>query len=175
MNNKKLSIGKIMITLLTIVLSTVIVKAQEYEKLKIKAKNEKEIKIKLKGDADPDIYVNGKRFEFPLEIIDPNVIESVEVIKNDDAIKKYNSPNGVLLIKTKKKYNSINSLNSEPNSSNTNVHKALIIIDGKKSTSEELAKLSVDDIKTIKILKDDNAIKEYNAPNGVMIISTTKK
>ena len=54
--------------------------------------------------AAPVIYVDGVRFDGPAENLDPEEIESVEVIKRDAAIAKYGKEgeNGVIIIKKKK-------------------------------------------------------------------------
>ena len=50
----------------------------------------------------------------------------------------------------------------------------MIIIDEKKSNPEILKKISPDKIESIHILTAKQAIKKYNAPNGVIIIKTQK-
>jgi bla regulator protein BlaR1 len=53
---------------------------------------------------------------------------------------------------------------------------ALIIIDGKESSHEELKKLEKDGIEKIEVLKGDNAIEKYGdkAKNGVILVTTKK-
>ena len=70
---------------------------------KEKELKEEKLHIKLKEDAYPDIYVDGKKFDFNMELLDKNMIESVNVLKGDKALREYNAPNGVLLVTTKKK------------------------------------------------------------------------
>ena len=90
---------RITLIICSIVLSICAVQGQETEK---ESKEEK-LQIKLKEDAYPDIYVDGKKFDFNMELLDKNMIESVKVFKGDKALKEYNAPNGVLLVTTKKK------------------------------------------------------------------------
>ncbi len=54
--------------------------------------------------AAPVIYVDGVRFDGPAENLDPEDIESVEVIKGDAAIAKYGKEgeNGVIIVKKRK-------------------------------------------------------------------------
>ena len=50
-----------------------------------------------------------------------------------------------------------------------------IIIDGKVASDKAITNLTSDEIESMKVLKDEKAIKKYNAPNGVIIITTKKK
>ena len=54
--------------------------------------------------AAPVIYVDGVRFDGPAENLDPEDIESVEVIKGDAAIAQYGKEgeNGVIIVKKRK-------------------------------------------------------------------------
>ena len=48
----------------------------------------------------------------------------------------------------------------------------MVIIDGEKSNQEKLTKLSPDDIESLEVVKDEQALKKYNAPNGIIIVTT---
>ena len=48
----------------------------------------------------------------------------------------------------------------------------IIVIDGKVESQEELSKLSPSDIESIKVLKGDEAMEKYNAPNGAVVVKT---
>ncbi|WP_159948746.1 hypothetical protein [Polaribacter septentrionalilitoris] len=162
---------KIVCTLIVMTFSLSIVQAQ--------TDNEKKerIYIKVKDGKKPDIYVDGKKFDFPIELIDESKIASMMVLKKQDAIKKYNAPNGVILIKTKGvkiaeriylKYPKKSNIYSDKNA-------PMVIIDGKVSNQKTLKKLHTNDIEKIEVLKDEKAMKKYNAPNGVIVITTKKK
>jgi TonB family protein len=61
------------------------------------------LKLKDGSEADPVIVVDGKKFEGGVEDLDPNLIESINVIKdpNDPLVKKYNAKDGLFVITTK--------------------------------------------------------------------------
>jgi hypothetical protein len=90
---------KTLFTLLILVLTTSIIQAQKKEQ---KAEDKTSLHLKIKSEANPVIYVDGKKFDFPIYIINPDNIASMNVIKGEEAINKYNAPEGVLLITTKK-------------------------------------------------------------------------
>jgi len=162
---------KLILAVCVLLVSMTLVQAQEitFEKTK-KGKKEK-LHVKVKEGAEPDIYVDGKKFDFSLDLIDTDMIAFAAVIKGDRAIKEYNAPNGVIVITTQKKYES--DIATEKISSKDK--KPVIIIDGKVSTNEILDKLTPDDIEKIEVFKDEMAIKKYKAPNGVIVITTKKK
>ncbi len=57
-----------------------------------------------KDKKTPMVIINGKVSDKKtLDKLNPNDIEKMEVFKGEQAIKKYNSPNGVIIITTKKK------------------------------------------------------------------------
>jgi len=134
------------------------------------------ILVKLKEGATPTIYVDGKIFDFPMELIDQSQIESMFVLKGQDAIAKYNAPNGVVLIKTK----GANPLDfsyvkaGEHLKEMANKNDPKIIIDGKVADKKTLDTLSPNTIDKVEVIKGEKAIKQYNAPNGVIIITTKK-
>ncbi len=61
------------------------------------------LKLKDGSEADPVFVVDGKKFEGGVEDLDPNLLESISVIKdpNDPLVKKYNAKDGLILITTK--------------------------------------------------------------------------
>ena len=127
--------------------------------------------MKAKEGAEPDIYVDGKKFDFSMDLIDNKMIASVSVIKGDKALEEYNAPNGVILVTTKKEFES-NKANEKINFKGKT---PVIIIDGKITDKETLDEISPDIIEKIEIFKDEQAIEKYNAPNGAIIITTKKK
>ena len=160
----------IIATAFAIILSVSSIQAQKTEN----SKDEK-FYIKIKEEAKPDIYVDGKKFDFPVGMIDTNAIESVTVLKNQVALKKYNSKNGVVLIVTKKNILKGNEIQLNETKRNAEKETAMIIINGKNSSKEELDKLSPDEIIDIEILKDKKkTLKNYKTSIPVIIISTKK-
>ena len=128
------------------------------------------IQVEVKDGVKPDIYVDGKKFDFPLELLDKDKIESVNVIKGEKAIKEYNAKNGVVLITTKKSSNKITKFEYEEAKDKD----PMVIIDGEASDREALSKMSPDDIESINVLKGEQAMKKYKAANGVIIVTTKK-
>ncbi len=167
---------RLILTACTILLSISMIQAQETEEKKDKNQKKGTLLIELQDEAEPDIYVDGKIFDFPLELLDQSIIESISVIKDEQAMKEYNAPNGVLLIKTKKKTESIelNTIRSIEIRDEDGEKAPKIIIDGKASGMETLENLAPDDIESISIVKGEKAIEKYNAPNGVVLVTTKK-
>lgn len=163
---------KIVLIICLVMLSSTLLQGQE-----IKVKKEKDkLYIKVKDDAKPDIYVDGKKFEFPMELINQNMIKAVFVVKNEEAIKKYNAPNGVVLITTKKKADlDVSKIEIKSNNIDLGENKPTIIIDGKVTNEKMLKKLTPDKIESMEVIKGEKAIEKYNAPNGVILIITKKK
>lgn len=166
---------KLLLTVCTILFAVSIIQAQATEeKRDVNQKNEK-IQFVIKGEAKPDIYVDGKKFDFDLNLLDKDKIESISVIKDEQALKEYNAPNGVVIIKTKKK-TEISKVKIKALGTSIDGDKSpMVIIDGKVSDKENLEKLSPEAIDNIKVVKDELAMEKYNAPNGVIIITTKKE
>ncbi len=60
-------------------------------------------KINIPEGKDPLIIIDGKRLpKQSLSDLDPNTIESINVLKDAASLEKYNAVNGVLIITTKK-------------------------------------------------------------------------
>ena len=139
-----------------------------------------ELKIELKDAPKPDIYIDGKKYDYEIfNLLDQSKIESVNVIKDEQAMKEYNAPNGVIIIKTKKASNQIVIENDHETKivikgSKDGDKDPVFIIDGKVSDRKTLSKLSPDDIESIDVFKGQKAIDEHNAPNGVIIVKTKK-
>ena len=130
------------------------------------------LKVELKDAPKPDIYIDGKQYDYSIfELLDQSKIESVSVIKDEQAMKEYNAPNGVILIKSKKNGPLVEVGEKEVKITDDDKD-PVIVVDGKVSDRESLSELSPDDIESIDVLKGEKALKEYNAPNGVVIIKT---
>jgi hypothetical protein len=149
-------------------------------------KDNTKLEITLKEYEDADVYIDGKKYDHAIiELLDKNKIESVSVLKDKNALKLYNAPNGVILIKSK----SADKTKVKIRADKGNIYEAdpLIIIDGKVmgQGQEALSKLSPNDIQSVSVLKGENALKSvYGAavkeakkqngltPSGVIIIKT---
>ncbi|NRD23921.1 hypothetical protein HNV10_11745 [Winogradskyella litoriviva] len=166
---------KIILTACAIFLSILLMQAQKNNEAKKDSSLVEKLHVKLKDGAKPDIYVDGKKFDFSIDLLDEDKIESVFVIKGEKAITEYNSPNGVILITTKKNVDAEKSTEKTSEISITDEKSPLVIIDGKITNKGSLKNLSPDDIEKIEVFKDEKAIKKYNAPNGAIIITTKKK
>jgi len=161
---------KIILTACVALLSISLIQAQAK-----KEENQKKesIHFEVKDGAKPDIYVDGKKFDFPVELLDKNRIESVSVLKGEKAIKEYNAKNGVVLISTKKSSKKITKFDYAD--VKDKIDKIpMVIIDGEESDQETLSKLSPDDIESINVVKGEQAMKKYNAANGVVVVITKK-
>lgn len=152
----------------------VTIQAQEVVKIESKDDGKKEnLIIEVKDGKQPDVYIDGKKYDSEiLELLDQDKIESITVIKEEQAIKEYNAPNGVILVKTQKEESKI-VITDDVWISKAGDPK--ILIDGEVSDQKNLEKISPDDIQSISVIKDEKAVKEYNAPNGVILITTKKK
>lgn len=175
-----------------ICLSISISQAQETKSNDEKNQSQESLHIKVKDDVKPDIYINGKKYDFEiLELLDDDKIESMAVVKGEQAIKEYGAPNGVILITAKKKTDSSMTIkstgNSKDQSNNSTItirgtgtnasstsDSPMIIIDGKVSSKDHLEKMSSDDVHSIEVLKGDEAMEKYNAESGVIVVTTKK-
>lgn len=136
-----------------------------------------------------------------MKAIDPNMIESINVIKGDEAVKVYGETgkNGVIII-TPKNQNysldikvpvqtinvrtsqaaSVNAVNTNAVNFvnvNSNINIApLYVVNNQKVSVETVNKLQVDAIISVNVLKDQNAVKQYGheGKNGVVEITTKK-
>jgi hypothetical protein len=163
---------KIVFAVIMILCSFSVIQAQKTED---KKKDKEDLLVKVKDGKNPIIFVDGKKFDFPMEIIDQSKVASAFILKKEDALKKYNAPNGVIFITTKaadqynfpdikgKKLENIGEKNGPK-----------VIVDGKVTDEKTLKELSPDKIDNIKIVKGEKALKQYNAPNGVVIVTTKK-
>lgn len=125
-----------------------------------------QIGIALKENVDMKIYVDGKPFDFPLELINTDHIASINIIKGAQAEEKYQSPEGVISIVTK---DIPKPMLSEKKSSSA---KPLFVVDGEIREETVIDTISPDDIDHIEVIKGERAIQEYNSPNGVILITT---
>ena len=116
-----------------------------------------------------------------MKALDPNKIESVNVLKDKNAVKKYGKKgeNGAVLITLKKQTTaspaSVDS-NYEIKPRNAEEFKGVYYADGKEITKAELDNMPKDNIESISVWKGDEAIKKYGEKgrNGVIVITTKK-
>ncbi len=162
---------KIILTSCAVLLLISLVHAQDKKE---KTQIDGYVHVEVKDGADPDIYVDGKKFDFPMELLDKNKIESVNVLKGEKAIKEYNAKNGVVLITTKKSSDKITKFDYKEVKGKVDKI-PMVIIDGEESDQETLSKLSPDDIESINVVKGEQAMKKYKAANGVVIVKTKKE
>lgn len=153
-------------------------------------KVKKDVKISLKDGAEPDVYIDGIKYDHQIiSLLDPAKIKSMNVLKSDKALEEYNAPNGVILITSTNSDEEVKPSDTEfkirktsdadPNASTTIKIRGgegdpMVIIDGKVASKEELSKLSPESIEKINVIKDEKAKKEYNSETGVIIVTTKK-
>jgi hypothetical protein len=165
-----------------------VVKAQDHKTEKKSETSNTTLEFKLKditSNSDsivkPTIYVDGKLYDFDISLLNQNQIESVFVVKGEKALEEYNSPQGVIVIKTKTETTK-DDFKSPSNQTEFVVKKTgdeenndpLIIVDGKEADKNILKQLTPDDIESMEVVKGIKAKKLYNAPNGAVIIKTKK-
>ena len=147
--------------------------------------------IMTSQQKDPLILIDGKEAtQEEMKNLEPSLIKSMNILKGENATEKYGEKgkNGVIEItlKTEEEIkNSTTHTNSKKSNTveisktkNSLTYKSdlpapLYLIDGKKVEKEELNELDPSTIKSINVLKDENAIEKYGeeGKNGVVVIS----
>ena len=138
--------------------------------------------VEVKDGKKPDIYIDGKKYDkHILELLDPEKIESVSVLKGEKAKEKYDAE-AVILIKTKIK----NDLKPRKDEMGVNENEGfyirsyvgsprpVIVIDGKIVDQETLSMIDPDRIQSISVIKDGVELKKYGTTSGVILIKTKK-
>ena len=173
---------KLFSTFITLCMIITMIQAQETEtEVDPKDKTQKTI-VEVKEGENPDIYIDGKKYDrHILELLDPDRIESVSVIKGEKAKEEYDAV-AVILVKTK--INADFKLQGDSIGANDNKGiyirshvgspSPIIFIDGKIEDQETLAKLNPDSIQSISVLKNEEALKKYGTRSGVIMIKTKK-
>ena len=138
--------------------------------------NEKSVFLKVKKGADIAIYIDGKKYDSDiLDILDQDKIATAAVLNGEFAMKKYNEPNVILIITKKEKDKMAQRRKEDKNGFGD----ALIFIDGKKVTKEELNVFfkthKQEGIVSINVLKDEKSLKKYNTKVGVILVTTKNK
>lgn len=163
-------------------LITALTMAQKAEKeLDSKDKIQKTI-VEVKEGENPDIYIDGKKYDrHILELLDPERIESVSVIKGEKAKEAYDAA-AVILVKTKFKTDlkprkdemGVNENEGFYIRSYVGSPRPVIVIDGKIVDQETLSMIDPDSIQSISVIKDGVALKKYGTRSGVILIKTKK-
>ena len=111
-----------------------------------------------------------------MENISPQDIESIHVLKDASAIKKYGEKGkrGVIEIQTKPKIASVNFAQTDSKTIASFPDHVLIIKDGKEISNKETKNIAPNSIRSINVLKGEAAIKKYGekAKDGAIEIST---
>lgn len=160
---------RIVVAIFAICISVSMLQAQETDEKTDKENGIESLFIKLKEGAKPDIYVDEKKFDFPLELIDQSKISAVFVVKDAEKLKEYDAPNGLVFITTKMRAES----EEFKKKAKMDEH-PMVIVDGKISNKGVIKEIDPNDIESVSVVKGEQAITEYNAPNGVIIITTKK-
>ena len=132
---------------------------------------------KLNSSKKPLIVLDGmkKGTGFDLKDIDPNSIESIEVVKDDSAKFHYGEAgkNGVIVITSKTHLKPTAPIAIMSTISN----KPLWIIEGMKRDETFMKSLDPNDIESINVIKDSTSTAPYGdaGKNGVIIISLKKE
>ncbi|MBX2967593.1 MAG: TonB-dependent receptor plug domain-containing protein [Cyclobacteriaceae bacterium] len=133
----------------------------------------------------PLFVVNGEHTAYDdLSYIKPNDIESIEVIKNQQAIDRYGEAgkNGVVVV-TLKNFKKPKAT-EEPVDQNSSIFlrkystgaQPLYVLDGKIIQQEDVEKIDPKNIESIEVLKDEKATNQYGdeGKNGVIVITSKK-
>ncbi len=108
--------------------------------------------------------------------IDPQRIQSVTVLKDQVSLAKYTtdkSKTGIIQVKLKKE-NQASDINIPTIRFDSQTSKSLVIIDGKAADATAVQALSPSQIKSIKVLKGQQAVDLFGeaAKNGAICVST---
>ena len=153
----------------------------------------KQIKINSENNNQPILIVDGKESDVALSKLDPNQIESIDILKDQSAVQVYGdkAKNGVIQIKTKGSLNLQESLKGTIITTNGTYTSCsedpvfikrvknlvdgnpLIIVDG-VTFKDDIGDVKAEDIESINILKDAAATRLYGekAKAGVILITT---
>ena len=145
---------------------------QDTTKVTVWNKKQKVIE-ELSDDARRAIFiVDGTRTNYDkVQVIDPQEIDNVSVLKGDAATSVYGTEakDGVVIITTKN--------NGHPSSTERRMGVSdgnpLILMNGVAITKEEMDKINPDDIESVNVLKGEQATRLYGekGKNGVVIIT----
>ena len=126
---------------------------------------------------DVILLVNGQEVSPEIfRAIDPQRIQSVTVLKDQASLAKYTtdkSKTGIIQVKLKKE-DQASDINIPTIRFDSQTSKALVIIDGKAADATAVQTLSPSQIKSIKVLKGQQAVDLFGeaAKNGAICVST---
>ena len=139
-----------------------------------------QLKVALKDSAIMDFYVDGKKVDYELaRLLDSNKLASVTILNDAASLEKYKAKVGVVWIKSEQT-ESVKIEKGNTNEGDDVIRLSKIrgdkdpvfVIDGKKVEREEVTKLDPKDIKNISVLKGKDALDQYGAENGAVVITT---
>ena len=136
----------------------------------------------INGNYNPSLkdvilLVNGQEVSPEIfRAIDPQRIQSVTVLKDQAALAKYTtdkSKTGIIQVKLKKE-DQASDINIPTIRFDSQTSKSLVIIDGKAADATAVQALSPSQIKSIKVLKGQQAVDLFGeaAKNGAICVST---
>ncbi|MFK7783191.1 M56 family metallopeptidase [Psychroserpens sp.] len=135
-------------------------------------------------NEEPIFIIDGKKVKKSIfENVDSDDIESVFILKDNNATKKYgeDGKNGVIVMTKKGSKNSSSEDHVIIKSSNnftikTDGDDPLVILNGKIVGQNDMKDINPDDILSVDVLKDKSVTKRYGkeGENGVIIIRTKK-
>jgi TonB family protein len=126
---------------------------------------------------DAILLVNGQEVSPEIfRAIDPQRIQSVTVLKDQASLAKYTtdkSKTGIIQVKLKKEEQA-SDINIPTIRFDSQTSKSLVIIDGKAADATAVQALSPSQIKSIKVLKGQQAVDLFGeaAKNGAICVST---
>ena len=134
-------------------------------------------------ELKPAVYIDGIKYDARIvDLLDKDKIASIDVIKGEVALKKYNAPHGVILITSKQSadnefidHETLEDSEVKVKDTIDPTKQPVYIIDGKVSSRQDLEKLSPDQIEKINVIKGAAALKNYDAPHGVVEVTTKKE
>ena len=136
----------------------------------------------INGNYNPSLkdvilLVNGQEVSPEIfRAIDPQRIQSVTVLKDQASLAKYTtdkSKTGIIQVKLKKE-DQASDINIPTIRFDSQTSKSLVIIDGKAADATAVQALSPSQIKSIKVLKGQQAVDLFGeaAKNGAICVST---
>lgn len=132
------------------------------------------IKIRASGGTAgkvPIVIIDGKvATQEELSRISPDLIGSINILDEESASKVYKGASSAIVVTTKK---SETLTGVKIKSADENVgRKAVVIIDGKVTNQEELAKMPKSEIESIKYLRGEEAEAVYKGAGVVVVVKT---
>ncbi len=136
-----------------------------------------ELNVVINEGENPDLYIDGIQYDAAiLDLLDPDKIATINVMKGDgkDKIIVVSKKNGTTRFSTDQFEGDV-EFQIKKGRGKKGGNEPVIIIDDKVVKKGTLDKLDPETIKTIEVMKGDEAIQKYSAPNGVIIVTTKTK